>query len=134
MLRLAHLFPVSPGDMGRLGHLGTCAAAAGCTARGKRRIIRRRVCGCFLAQPRRRDRVRLTASLQCLYSRPMNDELAELEQKVEQVLALCSDLRAENQRLQVRMAGLEIEKQRLSGKVESARARLESLMEKLPQA
>ncbi len=64
----------------------------------------------------------------------MNDELAELEQKVEQVLALCSDLRAENQRLQVRMAGLEIEKQRLSGKVESARARLESLMEKLPQA
>jgi cell division protein ZapB len=64
----------------------------------------------------------------------MNDELAELEQKVEQVLALCGDLRAENQRLQVRMAGLEVEKQRLSGKVESARARLESLMEKLPQA
>jgi len=64
----------------------------------------------------------------------MNDELAELEQKVEQVLALCRDLRAENQRLQVHMAGLEIEKQRLSGKVESARARLESLMEKLPQA
>jgi len=76
----------------------------------------------------------LTASLQCLYSPLMNDELAELEQKVEQVLALCRDLRAENQRLQVRMAGLEIEKQRLSGKVESARARLESLMEKLPLA
>jgi cell division protein ZapB len=64
----------------------------------------------------------------------MNDELAELEQKVEQVLSFCRDLRAENQRLQVRMAGLEIEKQRLSEKVESARARLESLMEKLPQA
>ena len=64
----------------------------------------------------------------------MNDELAELEQRVEQVLALCRDLRAENQRLQVRTAGLEIEKQRLSEKVASARARLESLMDKLPQA
>jgi cell division protein ZapB len=64
----------------------------------------------------------------------MNGELAELEQKVEQVLALFQDLRAENQRLQERVSSLETEKHRLSEKVEAARARLESLMEKLPQA
>jgi cell division protein ZapB len=63
----------------------------------------------------------------------MNQELAGLEQKIEQVLALCQGLRAENQELRTRIAVVEADKRRLNEKIEVAGARLEALMEKLPE-
>lgn len=63
----------------------------------------------------------------------MNGELAELEEMVGQVLALCQSLRSENQELRARLAGLEGEKRKLSEKIDVASSRLELLIEGLPQ-
>jgi cell division protein ZapB len=62
----------------------------------------------------------------------MNDELGRLEGKVEQIIALCDSLRAENHRLQGRVATLEVEKQGLAARMTEARGRIEGLMERLP--
>jgi cell division protein ZapB len=62
----------------------------------------------------------------------MNVPLASLEQKVEQIVALCDALRAENHRLRDRVGTLEGEKQALAERMTTARARLEGLMDKLP--
>jgi cell division protein ZapB len=62
----------------------------------------------------------------------MNAPLASLEQKVEQIVALCETLRAENHRLRDRVGALEGEKQALAERMTTARARLEGLMDKLP--
>lgn len=62
----------------------------------------------------------------------MNAPLASLEQKVEQIVALCAALRAENHRLRDRVGTLESEKQMLAERMTTARARLEGLMDKLP--
>lgn len=64
----------------------------------------------------------------------MDHDLSALDEKIDQMLALCQSLRAENQDLRTRVAALEAEKRRLDEKVDTARARLEALMEKLPQA
>ena len=63
----------------------------------------------------------------------MNDELDSLEQKIEQVLAMCTQLRSENHVLRDRMAGLEQQNLSLASRAEAARTRLEALMEKLPE-
>lgn len=63
----------------------------------------------------------------------MKGDLTALEQKVEQFLAFCQSLRAENHALRSRVAGLEEERQLLVDKIETARARLEALMDKLPE-
>lgn len=63
----------------------------------------------------------------------MDDELVELEQRVERLIASCQALRAENQELRGRVAGLESEKRRLADKVETAAQQLEALMERLPE-
>jgi uncharacterized protein (TIGR02449 family) len=63
----------------------------------------------------------------------MNDRLDGLEKKVEQMLAFCQMLRAENQTLRDRVAGLEGENHTLVNKIEIARCRLESLMDRLPE-
>jgi cell division protein ZapB len=62
----------------------------------------------------------------------MNAPLASLEQKVELVVALCQELRAENHRLQDRVDALESEKQALAERMTTARQRLEGIMDKLP--
>ena len=62
----------------------------------------------------------------------MKGDLTALEQKIEQFLAFCQSLRAENQALRSRVAGLEEERQLLVDRIDSARARLEVLMETLP--
>lgn len=62
----------------------------------------------------------------------MNAELAQLEHAVDQVLALCQSLRADNHELRARVAGLEAERRRLIDRLDAARTRLESLVEKLP--
>jgi cell division protein ZapB len=63
----------------------------------------------------------------------MKGDLTALEHKVEQFLAFCQSLRAENQALRSRVAGLEDERQVLVDKIDTARARLEALMERLPE-
>lgn len=63
----------------------------------------------------------------------MDSELDSLEQKVDQVLALCDDLNAENQDLRARVVALENEKQSLSSRMETARTRLEALLPNLPE-
>ncbi len=62
----------------------------------------------------------------------MNEHLGRLEGKVEQVIALCDALRAENHRLYDRVTALEDEKQVLTDRMTQARSRLEGMMDKLP--
>jgi cell division protein ZapB len=64
----------------------------------------------------------------------MNEHFGRLEGKVEQVIALCDALRAENHRLRGRITALEDEKQTLTERMTDARSRLEGLMDKLPAA
>lgn len=62
----------------------------------------------------------------------MSSDLAQLEKKIDQFLAFCEGLRAENRALRTRVAKMEEERQVLLAKIESARNRLEALMDKLP--
>jgi len=63
----------------------------------------------------------------------MKSDLTALEQKIEQFLAFCQSLRAENQALRSRVAGLEDERQLLLNKIDIARTRLEALLIRLPE-
>lgn len=63
----------------------------------------------------------------------MSVSLDQLENKVDQILAVCGSLRSENQDLRAHVAGLEAEKAALTRKIEIARERLESLMARLPE-
>jgi cell division protein ZapB len=63
----------------------------------------------------------------------MTAPLVRIEQKVEQIIALCDALRAENHRLRDRVGTLEGEKQTLTERMTVARTRLEGLMDKLPE-
>jgi cell division protein ZapB len=63
----------------------------------------------------------------------MDGDLSSLEQKIEQAAAFCAALREENRELRGRVAGLETEKLALAEKIETARARLEALMDRIPE-
>lgn len=63
----------------------------------------------------------------------MNAEISALEQKVEELIALCRSLRAENRELRSRLAGAEGENRQLAEKVSAARSRLEALVARLPE-
>jgi cell division protein ZapB len=63
----------------------------------------------------------------------MNKHLEELEAKVEQVVALVHQLRAENEVLKNQMAAAETERLHLRQTMTVARERLEGLMDKLPE-
>jgi uncharacterized protein (TIGR02449 family) len=63
----------------------------------------------------------------------MNIDISSLEAKVERVVAFCDGLRAENHALRERIAGLEQEKQALAERMTTARERIETIMEKLPE-
>jgi cell division protein ZapB len=63
----------------------------------------------------------------------MDSELFALEERIEQFVALCENLRGENQDLRTRLVGIESENKRLNGKIDEACARLESLMERIPE-
>lgn len=63
----------------------------------------------------------------------MSGDLALLEKKIEQFLAFCEGLRAENRALRDRVAKLEEERQALLNKIDTARGRLEALMDRMPE-
>ncbi|MBU0753457.1 MAG: hypothetical protein KJ787_15260 [Gammaproteobacteria bacterium] len=63
----------------------------------------------------------------------MNGDVTALETKLDQFLAHFQQLREENQVLRERVAGLEGEKLSLADKIQTARVRLEALMERLPE-
>ncbi len=63
----------------------------------------------------------------------MKSELEALEGKVEQVIALVQQLRAENEVLKNQMAAAEVERLHLRQTMAAARERLEGLVDKLPE-
>ena len=63
----------------------------------------------------------------------MDTDLEELEAKIEQVVALVHQLRAENEVLKNQIAEAEAERLHLRRSMTAARERLESLMDKLPE-
>lgn len=63
----------------------------------------------------------------------MNMELEALEIKIEQILELVHQTRAENEVLKNRIAAAEAERLDLRQKIAVARERLEAMMEKLPE-
>ena len=63
----------------------------------------------------------------------MNSQLEALESKVEQVVALVHQLRAENEVLKNQMAAAEAERLHLRQTLTAARERLEGLMDKIPE-
>ena len=62
----------------------------------------------------------------------MNVELETLEAKIEQVVALVHQLRAENEVLKNQMTAAEAERLHLRQTMTAARERLEGLMDKIP--
>ncbi|MBP9712152.1 MAG: hypothetical protein KBD60_00495 [Sterolibacterium sp.] len=62
----------------------------------------------------------------------MSGDLSLLEKKFDQFIAFCEGLHAENRALRLHVAKLEEERLTLQAKIESARGRLEALMDKLP--
>jgi cell division protein ZapB len=62
----------------------------------------------------------------------MNADLAQLEQRIDQVLALCQTLRRDNHDLRAQVAAADAEQKKMREKLELARLRLESLVERLP--
>ncbi len=63
----------------------------------------------------------------------MNVELESLEAKIEQVIALVHQLRAENEVLRNQMVAAEAERLHLRQTMTAARERLEGLMDKIPE-
>lgn len=63
----------------------------------------------------------------------MDNELATLEEKINQTAALCRQLRDENRDLRARLVSLASDKNVLTDKVDSARARLETLLKQIPE-
>ena len=63
----------------------------------------------------------------------MDRELFALDERIEQFISLCQNLRTENQELRTRVAGLEVERSRLNEKIDTACGRLESIMERMPE-
>ena len=63
----------------------------------------------------------------------MNSEIEALEGKIDQVIELIGQLRAENEVLKNQIATAEIERLQLRQTMTTARERLEVLMDKLPE-
>lgn len=63
----------------------------------------------------------------------MEAELKALEDKVAQLVQLCARLRAENNQLRQQLANAENEGKHLAEKINSARGRLEALLDQIPE-
>ena len=62
----------------------------------------------------------------------MEAEFNSLEAKVEQFVALCERLRAENSELRQQLAAAQKDAKQLHEKIDGAKSRLEGLLSKLP--
>ena len=62
----------------------------------------------------------------------METEFNSLEQKVAQFVSLCERLRAENNDLKKELAAARSDAKRLHEKIDTAKARLEGLLSRLP--
>jgi cell division protein ZapB len=63
----------------------------------------------------------------------MEAELKALEDRVSQLVQLCQRLRAENLRLRQEMAGVQNDNHQLAEKIDTAKSRLEHLLEQIPE-
>jgi len=63
----------------------------------------------------------------------MEAELNSLDEKINQFLQLCHRLRKDNQELRQQLAAAQNESKQLTEKIQSARARLEDLLTRLPE-
>ena len=66
--------------------------------------------------------------------RDMENELAQLEQRIDAIVALNHKLRSENSDLHARIAALEADKRRLGDKLQRAIAGVEAALQQLPEA
>jgi cell division protein ZapB len=64
--------------------------------------------------------------------RAVEAELVSLEQKVAQFVGLCERLRTENHELRQQLAAARNDARRLAERIEGARAKLERLLDRLP--
>jgi len=63
----------------------------------------------------------------------MDAELKSLEEKINQFVALCQRLRADNHQLRQQLASAQSENKQLLDKVGAAKVRLESLLTQIPE-
>jgi cell division protein ZapB len=63
----------------------------------------------------------------------MDAELKALEDRVSQLVQVCQRLRAENLQLRQEMAGVQNDNHQLTEKIDSAKSRLEQLLEQIPE-
>jgi len=63
----------------------------------------------------------------------MEAELNSLDEKLSQLVQLCHRLRTDNHELRQQLAAAQNESKRLRDKIESARERLENLLNRLPE-
>ncbi|MDN5753920.1 MAG: hypothetical protein L0H15_11715 [Nitrosospira sp.] len=62
----------------------------------------------------------------------MESELQSLEEKIDQFVRLCQQLRSENIRLRQQLAGAASENKHLTEKISTAASRLEALLTQIP--
>lgn len=77
--------------------------------------------------------IRLTAQDSSNYSAYMQTEMKSLEDKVEQIVEACIQLRTENTQLRQQLAAAQNDNKRLSEKIQGAHTRLEALLENIPE-
>lgn len=63
----------------------------------------------------------------------MQTEMKSLEDKVEQIVEACIQLRAENNQLRQQLAAAQNDNKRLSEKIQGAHTRLETLLDTIPE-
>lgn len=63
----------------------------------------------------------------------MNSEFEALEVRIDQVIALVHQLRAENEVLKNQMAAAEVERLHLRATIKTARERIEGLVDTMPE-
>lgn len=62
----------------------------------------------------------------------MNADIKALEEKLLQLISLCTDLRNENKQLRIDLTAMQSDSELLQGNVMQASERIEALMESLP--
>ena len=68
------------------------------------------------------------------YSDPMESELKSLEEKINQFVHLCHQLRLENIQLRQDLAGAISENKHLAEKISTATSRLEAILTQIPES